>query len=312
MGTQHSHHNHAESTERIIIPNTNSVTTQTTVNYQTTQLPAQSVSYVQPTQLPVQPVPYVQPTQLPAQSVPYDQPTQYALPTQYDSYVQNQYTLPPQYTTNYYAQIEAFKTPDGVEKEPMLLLDTTGSMNDPTSEGSKIPRYETVKEAIKYIVEKLGEQDSQAVHEEEGGGLRTITFAGGEAEDIDDINLDNLQEKWDDIEWAGSTSIMPGWDELKDVYMEEFGNREPADRPLLMGLVVTDGEADDLNEFAEALKDDHNSYVVIALLGYGRDHDIALESFNRVANENPRVKVIPFGSKTSPKMIADTLLRMIE
>jgi hypothetical protein len=106
MGSQHSHHNRVDSTERIIASNTNSVATQTTVNYQTTQLPAQSVSYVQP--------------------------TQYVLPTQYDFYAQNnQYTLPPQYTTNSYAQIEAFKTLDGVEKE---------------SENSKIPKYETVKD----------------------------------------------------------------------------------------------------------------------------------------------------------------------
>jgi len=36
----------------------------------------------------------------------------------------------------------------GQEKEPMLLLDTTGSMNYPTAESDTTPRKDTIKEAI--------------------------------------------------------------------------------------------------------------------------------------------------------------------
>ncbi len=67
------------------------------------------------------------------------------------------------------------------EKEPMLLLDTTGSMNYHTSATDPTPRKDTIREAISIIVDKLAAEDSQASKEEEGGGIRTITFADGTA-----------------------------------------------------------------------------------------------------------------------------------
>lgn len=83
-------------------------------------------------------------------------------------------------------------------------------MNHGTSETDQTPRKDTVREAIGIIVTALAKEDSQAEHEEEGGGLRTITFAGGKATDIEDINPQNLKEKWGAIKWAGGTRIMPG------------------------------------------------------------------------------------------------------
>ena len=91
--------------------------------------------------------------------------------------------------------VSSFGTP-GEEKEPMLLLDTTGSMNYPTEEGGQTKRRETIQEAIALVVAELAKEDSQAAHEEEGGGLRTVTFAGGDAYDIEDLNPDNLHAKW--------------------------------------------------------------------------------------------------------------------
>src|SRR5258708_12243565 len=85
------------------------------------------------------------------------------------------------------------------EKEPMLLLDTTGSMNYATAQNDPTPRKDTIREAISIIVSRLAAADSQAAHEEEGGGLRTITFADGQAHDIGDLNPDNLQHKWSPI-----------------------------------------------------------------------------------------------------------------
>lgn len=52
--------------------------------------------------------------------------------------------------------------PDGsVEKEPMLLLDTTGSMNEGTSASDSTPRRDTIREAIGIIVSTLAKEDSQ-------------------------------------------------------------------------------------------------------------------------------------------------------
>lgn len=83
-------------------------------------------------------------------------------------------------------------------------------MNYGASASDSTPRKDVVREAISIIVATLGKEDSQASHEAEGGGLRTVTFAGGQAHDLDDLNPRNLKDKWAKIRWAGGTRIMPG------------------------------------------------------------------------------------------------------
>src|SRR5579864_5713308 len=146
----------------------------------------------------------------------------------------------------------------GVEKEPMLLLDTTGSMSYPVADGSTIQRRQVIGEAIGRIVEVLAAEDSQAAKEQaagetDKGGLLTVTFAGGSAEELGDLNPDNLHHKWDSIRWGGGTVVMPGWEKLVDTYLEEFGDVQKVDRPHLLALVITDGEADDTDQFAQTL-----------------------------------------------------------
>jgi hypothetical protein len=199
-----------------------------------------------------------------------------------------------------------------VEKEPMLLLDTTGSMNYPTSATDQTPRRDTVREAISLIVGALEAEDSQASHEEEGGGLRTVTFADGQAHDIGDLNTNNLPSKWSHIRWAGGTRIMPGWNTLIDTYQDEFGQEPPDQRPLLLALVITDGEADDTDHFAQAIAAAAGGvYVVVALIGFGPEHDRALGAYQRIESRNAHVKTLTFASETNPQVIADALLRMI-
>jgi hypothetical protein len=199
-----------------------------------------------------------------------------------------------------------------VEKEPMLLLDTTGSMNYETSEQDDTPRRDTIREAISLIVDRLAAEDSQAAHEEEGGGLRTITFADGRAIDQGDLNPRNLAERWGDIRWVGATRIVPGWNTLIDVYQDEFGSLPPNERPLLMALVITDGEALDTDAFADAIAAASGGvYIVIALIGFGDEHDRALSAYQAIEQRNAHVKVLTFSGETNPEIIAEALLRMI-
>jgi len=199
-----------------------------------------------------------------------------------------------------------------VEKEPMLLLDTTGSMNYPTSATDQTPRQDTIREAISLVVSALAAEDSQAGHEDEGGGLRTVTFADGQAHDIGDLNPTNIGQKWANIRWAGGTRVLPGWNKLIDTYQDEFGQQPPAERPLLLGLVITDGEADDTDRFAQAISGAAGGvYIVVALIGYGSEHDRALAAYRRIEETNAHVKVVTFASETNPQTIADALLRMI-
>jgi hypothetical protein len=205
------------------------------------------------------------------------------------------------------------EAPTEQEKEPMLLLDTTGSMNYPTSASDNTPRKDTIKEAISIIVATLAAEDSQSTKEEEGGGLRTVTFAGGNAYDLDDLNPANLEQKWAGIRWAGGTRIMPGLNKLIEVYNDEFGARPAAERPLLMALVITDGEADDTDQFAHAVAQASGGvYFALAIIGYGPEHDAALRQYKAIEDKNAHVKVLPFASETDPNVIARALLRMLE
>jgi hypothetical protein len=198
-------------------------------------------------------------------------------------------------------------------KEPMLLLDVTGSMTWPASATSKTPRNIVIQEAISLVVERLAREDSEAGHEAGGGGLRTVTFANGRATDIEDLNPDNLRQKWDRIVWDGGTLIMPGWTKLLEVYAEEFGRRPSAQRPKLLALIITDGEARDYSLFSQCLqKLGGNIYVELAILGFGDEHDRAFKAYQAAADANPgHVEVRSFGSQTNPQEIAEGLLAMI-
>ncbi|MEO7019822.1 MAG: vWA domain-containing protein [Ktedonobacteraceae bacterium] len=201
----------------------------------------------------------------------------------------------------------------GQEKEPMLLLDTTGSMNYATSEHDTTPRKSTIREAISLIVARLAAADSQAGEEEEGGGLRTVTFADGRAQDLGDLNSDNLAQKWNTIQWGGGTRIMPGFNLLLKTYTDEFGSEPVAERPLLMALVITDGEADDTQAFMNTVARAAGSmYVALAIIGYGPEHDRALRAYQQVEAQNAHVKVLSFASETDPETIAAALFHMIE
>jgi len=196
----------------------------------------------------------------------------------------------------------------------MLLLDVTGSMNLGTRKDDTTPRCQTVREAIGIIVEFLTRHDSQGGQEEDEGGLRTVTFAGGKADDLGDLNPKNLKEKWAKIEWSGGTFIMPGWRKLKAVYDEEFATRRPENRPQLVALVVTDGEAEDSQEFALALESTRteNAFVCVAIIGFGHEHDDTFAAYSRISASNKHVKVLSFDSESDPQKIAKELIKLVE
>jgi hypothetical protein len=205
----------------------------------------------------------------------------------------------------------------GVEREPMLLLDITGSMSYPASDSGTVSRRDVVHEAIKTFVTVLGAADSQAAKEkaagEDAGGVMTITFADGKATNIEDLSPDNVTEKWAKIPWGGSTVIMPGWELLVETYMEEFGNVAKQDRPHMLATVITDGEAEDTDTFAQTLSQTGaGTYVLVAIVGFGAEHDSALKSYKAIADANPHVRVLSFDSVTDPNKIANELLAIAQ
>ena len=53
-------------------------------------------------------------------------------------------------------------------------------------------------------------------------------------------------------------------------------------------------------------------YVVLAIIGYGPEHDQTLQAYQQVEAQNAHVRVIPFAGETDPEKIANALLRMME
>lgn len=206
---------------------------------------------------------------------------------------------------------QPFQIARNVRKEPMLLLDVTASMNAPISRANPRPRLEIIKEAVKLLLGQLASlpPGQRATAET---GLRCITFAGGDASDLQVLNPRNFDQKWQGINFEGNTLIMPGWVTLHQAFDDAFARQPANQKPVLLALVITDGDALDIEEFERHLAQDSNSYVVIAVVGYGEEHDSAVANFHNIARTNPRLRVIPLMVAQDAPIIAGTLLNMIK
>jgi uncharacterized protein YegL len=199
--------------------------------------------------------------------------------------------------------------------EPAFLIDTSGSMSYPTTDGGNVERRDLVGEAIPLIVAGLEGYDAQAAKEteaagEEEGGVMTITFAS-DAKVVGDVNSGNVRDQWKSIQWGGGTNIVPGFQLVLSNYMEEFGDEDPTSRPSLLCMVITDGEANDEAEFEDALtKSKGGTYVAVAIVGYGPEHDAALAQYQRIAANNTHVRALSFADETDPNTLAQALLAM--
>lgn len=182
--------------------------------------------------------------------------------------------------------------------------------------GANVSRWGVVTEALGTILASLGVADSPAEAEatagKDAGGLMTVVFSD-EAEEVGDLNPANWREKWSKFHPGGGTRIMPGWKLVVDDYLEEFGDKAEEDRPALVLLVVTDGEAADIVQFeAECAKAHGHTYVAVAVVGYGADHDNTVAAYQKIAATNNHIQVYNFGSATDPNQFADGLLALVE
>lgn len=212
----------------------------------------------------------------------------------------------------------------------MLLLDLSTSMDweaapgQPEWDGQSGGRRGIVIDALRGLVRALEDEDSEAAAEQasgsdELGGLMTHGFASGHVE-IGDLNSSNLQRRLNSIQWGGRTYIMPAWRAALADYDEEFGDREPDEQPVMLTVVVTDGEADDWEQFEQVLlKASYKRVFVVAVVGYGRKHDATVRAYSTVAKRNQaadkrgreNVRVVSFDSVTDPYEIATDLITLV-
>lgn len=205
----------------------------------------------------------------------------------------------------------------GVDREPIALIDISGSMSWPVADGSTVQRREVVGEAMGILVKHLEGEDARAAAEQaagsdEKGGLLVHLFSD-HTEELGDLNSSNWRAKWASIRWGGGTCIMPGWEAAQESYMEEFGEVPALDRPVLLVLVITDGEASDWEQFSKVL-DQANSArkFCVAIVGHGADHDRTLAAYKAAEARNGRnVRVVTFGGETDPASIANDLILLV-
>lgn len=212
--------------------------------------------------------------------------------------------------------------PAGVPREPIALIDTSGSMTwSATGPGtSDFPlRRDVVGEAMGMLIRALEGQDSQAAAEqaagdEDRGGLLVHLFADQDTE-LGDLNSANWRDKWGGIRWGGGTRIMSAWQAAQDAYLEEFGQTPVTSRPALLTLVITDGEAVDGDQFAKVMQAaDAKSdiYFRVAIVGFGEEHDTTLHSYKAVESANAdHVRVVTFGGETDPQTVANGLISLV-
>ena len=216
------------------------------------------------------------------------------------------------------------------KKEPVLLLDLSTSMDWSASDesGPDFPdpgsRRVIVIGALHGLVTALEDEDTEAAAEQAGGsddmgGLLTFGFASSPAE-IGDLNSANLERRLGEIQWGGGTVIMPAWQLALADYDEEFGDREPADQPTHLVLVLTDGEATDFREFEPVLeKASPKRVIVVAVVGHGPKHDATVREYQGAAAKNKaqdkfgkcHVVVVSFDSVTDPGEIARDLITLV-
>lgn len=214
------------------------------------------------------------------------------------------------------ARVEKPLVPQGQAKEVICLLDTSGSMEWEAADGSAVTRWSVVSEALPAFVAALESQDSEAAAEQSGGsdemgGLLIHGFSNIHTE-LGDFNSSNIKRKMAGITIGGGTTIMPAWRAAQEDYLEEFGDRDALDRPALLTLVITDGEATDAADFERVLEAAGvGRYFAVAIVGHGPEHDATLRSYQGAAGKNPKhVAVLSFDGVTDPKVLAGDLILM--
>ncbi len=212
------------------------------------------------------------------------------------------------------ARVETPIVPKGQDKEVVVLLDTSGSMEWEAAAGSAVTRWSVISEAMPLFVAALEAQDSaataeQAAGSDEMGGLLIHGFSNVHT-GLGDFNSSNFARKWAKIQVGGGTTIMPAWKAAQEDYMEEFGDADAMDRPALLTLVITDGEATDAAAFSAVLEGAKSGrYFAVAIVGHGDAHDATLKSYQGAAEANPKhVTVVSFDSVTNPRDLAADLI----
>jgi len=155
--------------------------------------------------------------------------------------------------------------------------------NDPKSRSHLV--YETVWQIAQFLIPYNTAEDAPISQQMSlmSKGVSLITFnaiEGGINRGL--LHPDNFLQEFSRIQFHGGTHIMDGWRKMLQSYENQFSDRPQDQWPLLLALVITDGELQDRDEFEHHLKNVKGRlFVEVAVVGYGEDHDRALQHYKK-------------------------------
>ena len=210
---------------------------------------------------------------------------------------------------------------NGREKEPIFLIDISGSNGEPAGPDSAMTKQQLLMVAIPLAAGKLAGDDSQAANEvgTGKGGVRSFAFNEPDAfydwdeeeeefddsRDLGDLSEANVQEKLGGAPWGGRTYIMPAVRAAEKAFQGEFGSVPLRKRPTMEVVVWTDGQLSDEKDFEEWLAQaDETCVVGVAVVGYGHGHDTAVAAYQRLAAKNRYISVVALTGVSDPTEVA--------
>lgn len=198
-------------------------------------------------------------------------------------------------------------------KWPILLVDATGSMNETVSERSTVTRKDLVKEVCRQISWRLAPVDDADNQQSNYKGVPFITFNemdGGV--DRGFLHYATFDAEWNNVYFRSGTHIMDGWRTMLKRYEQSFMGKPQNTWPLLLALIITDGELQDGHEFEEHMKHVHGKvFVEIAVVGYGEDHERACRHYAKISKKHPHVRVTEFTNSEFADTVVNQLLSMV-
>lgn len=219
---------------------------------------------------------------------------------------------------------------ESVGIEPVLYWDKSSSTDWEAAPGTQqwpaqTSRRFIMRETARQLVVHLESLDTEAAQEQSGGsdetgGLLTFFFSSGSSAGID-LNSSNFDRKLaeQDRYWGGGTQIMSAWSQALDEYEDEFGDKPQAERPVHLNIILTDGELDDMDKFADVLATANSHRVFLVLVcGYDEDpenprHSRCITQYGEIARKQEAsdphgksyIRVISFDSVTNLNEIAE-------
>lgn len=103
-------------------------------------------------------------------------------------------------------------------------------------------RHLLVREVCRQVCYKLGVvDDAESQSGIKGTSLITFNAIDGGV-DRGFLHYNNFEYEWGNITFRGATHILQGWKKMLDRYEASFMDKSESNRPLLLALIITDGE----------------------------------------------------------------------